>query len=309
VYVPNSESANVDVIDPRTLHVLSSFPVGALPQHIVPSYDLRTLYVTNDLGNSLTPINPRTARPEKTIPVADPYNLYFTPNGRYAIVVAERLGRLDFRDAQTFRLHRALAVPCTGVNHMDFSGSGRYAIASCEFSGQLLKIDLERQRVVDVIKPPFARPIPQDVRVGPNGRLFYIADLAAGGVWKLDGPSFRIIGFDRTGAGAHGLIVSRDARFLYVANRNAGTISVISFRTTLVVRTWRLPGPSSPDMGGVSADGRTLWLSGRYNSVVYAINTRTGRLLARIPVGYSPHGVLVWPQPGHYSLGHVGILR
>jgi DNA-binding beta-propeller fold protein YncE len=192
---------------------------------------------------------------------------------------------------------------------MDFSGNGRYAIASCEFSGQLLKIDLQRERVVDVVKPPFAHPIPQDVRVGPNGRLFYIADLAAGGVWKLDGPRFRIVGFDHTGAGAHGLVVSRNARFLYVANRNAGTISVISFRTTRVVRTWQLPGASSPDMGGVSADGRTLWLSGRYNSVVYAINTRTGRLRARIPVGYSPHGVLVWPQPGEYSLGHVGILR
>ena len=308
VYVPNSESDSVDVIDPRTFRVVDHFAVGALPQHVVPAYDLKTLYVNNDVGNSLTPIDPRTGRPGTPIPVDDPYNLYFTPNGLYAIVVAERLHRLDFRNAHSFRLYRSLTVPCAGVNHMDFSGDGRYAIVSCEFSGQLLKLDVRRQRVVATLTLP-APAIPQDVRVAPTGGLFYVADLAAGGVWKVNGRRFRVVGFDRTGAGAHGLVMSRNTKLLYVANRNAGTISMISFKTTRVVRTWRLPGGGSPDMGGVSGDGRVLWLSGRYNSVVYAIDTRNGRLLARIPVGASPHGVLVWPQPGRYSLGHVGILR
>ena len=308
VYVPNSESGTVDEIDPATFRVVREFTVGALPQHVTPAYDLKTLYVNNDLGNSLTPINPRTGQAGRPIPVDDPYNLYFTPGGRYAIVVAERLHRLDFRDAHSFRLHHSLTVPCAGVNHMDFSADGRYAIVSCEFSGQLLKLDVRRERIAATLTLP-GHAIPQDVRLAPNGRLFYIADLAAGGVWKLNGNRFRIVGFDPTGAGAHGLVVSRNAKLLYVANRNAGTISVIGFKTTRVVRTWRLPGGGSPDMGGVSANGRVLWLSGRYNSVVYAINTHNGRLLARIPVGASPHGLLVWPQPGRHSLGHVGTMR
>jgi hypothetical protein len=75
------------------------------------------------------------------------------------------------------------------------------------------------------------------------------------------------------------------------------------------VKTWRLPGGGSPDMGGVSADGRVLWLSGRYDSEVYAISTATGKLLHRIRVGRGPHGLCVWPQPGRYSIGHTGILR
>ncbi len=62
-------------------------------------------------------------------------------------------------------------------------------------------------------------------------------------------------------------------------------------------------------MGGVSADGKVLWLSGRYDSEVYAIDTDDGHLLARIPVGQGPHGLCVYPQPGRYSLGHTGILR
>src|SRR5919204_2925700 len=308
VYVPNSEGDSVDVIDPRTFRVVEHFAVGALPQHVTPAFDLKTLYVNNDVGNSLTPIDPETGRPGAPIPVDDPYNLYFTPDGRYAIVVSERLHRLDFRYPHSFRLHHSIAVPCAGVNHMDFSGDGRYAIVSCEFSGQLLKLDVRRERVIATLTLP-GHAIPQDVRVAPTGGLFYVADLAAGGVWKINGARFRVVGFDRTGGGAHGLVVSRNAKLLYVANRSAGTISLISFKTTRVVRTWRLPGGGSPDMGGVSASGNVLWLSGRYNGVVYAIDTRSGRLLARIPVGASPHGVLVWPQPGRYSLGHVGILR
>jgi YVTN family beta-propeller protein len=309
VYVPNSGSGTVDVIDQRTFKVVDHFAVGALPQHITPAYDLSTLYVNDDVGNSLTPIDPRTGRPGKPIAVDDPYNLYFTPDGRYAIVVAERLHRLDFRDARTFKLHRALDVPCAGVNHMDFSADGRYAIVSCEFSGQLLKLDVRAEKVLRVMHLPAHASIPQDVRLQPDGRRFWVADLAAGGVWTVDGDRFRVTGFVHTGAGAHGLVVSRDAKLLYVANRNDGSVSVISFRTGRVVATWRLPGGGSPDMGAVSADGKVLWLSGRYNGVVYAIDTSSGRLLAKIPVGAGPHGVAVWPQPGRYSLGHTGILR
>jgi DNA-binding beta-propeller fold protein YncE len=151
--------------------------------------------------------------------------------------------------------------------------------------------------------------MPQDVKLSPDGRVFYVADMMSGGVWLIDAHRWRKIGFERTGRGAHGLYPSRDSRTLYVSNRDEGTISLISFRTRRPYAKWRLPGGGSPDMGGVSADGRVLWLSGRYNAEVYAISTVTGRLLHRIKVGAGPHGLCVWPQPGRYSIGHTGILR
>lgn len=309
VYVPNSESDTVDVIDQHTFRVIGRFPVGALPQHVTPSYDLKTLYVLDDAGNELTPIDPRSGRPRRrVIPVADPYNLYFTPSGRFAIVVAERQRRLDFRNPKTMRLERDLPVPCAGVDHLDFSAEGSYALASCEFSGRLLKVDVGRPRLLASLHLP-AGASPQDVKLSPDGRLFYVADKNRSGVWLVDGRRLRVVGFLHTGLGAHGLYVSRDARFLYVSNRGQGSVSVVSFRRRRVVATWRIPGGGSPDMGGVSADGRTLWLSGRYNGVVYAIDTRSGSLRARIPVGASPHGLAVWPQPGRHSLGHTGIMR
>lgn len=310
VYVPNSMSNTVDVISQRTLKIVEQFPVGALPQHVTPSYDLRTLYVDNDLGNSLTPINPQTGRPGTPIPVEDPYNLYFTPDGRFAIVVAERLQRLDFRSPDTMHLVHSLSVPeCRGVDHMDFSADGRYAFASCEFAGRMIEIDLRTQQVVRTLVLDNGLSSPQDVKLSPDGRTVYVADQQNGGVWEIDPSSFRLIGFLKTGAGAHGLYPSRNATVMYVSNRQAGSISVVSFRTRRVIRSWQLPLPASPDMGGVSADGSTLWLSGRYNAVVYAIDTHTGHLRAAIPVGDGPHGLCVWPQPGRYSLGHTGILR
>jgi YVTN family beta-propeller protein len=310
VYVPNSVSDTVDVISQRTMKVIEQFPTGSLPQHVTPAWNLKTLYVDNDLGNSLTPINPRTARPGRPIPVEDPYNLYFTPDGRFAIVVAERLQKLDFRNPTTMQLIHSLSVPaCRGVDHMDFSADGRYAFASCEFSGRMIEVDLRTQRVIHTLVLGGGLASPQDVKLSPDGRILYVADQQAGGLWEISPGKFRVIGFLHTGAGAHGLYPSRDARVMYVSNRAAGTISVVSFRTRRVVATWVLPAPASPDMGGVSADGRTLWLSGRYNAVVYAINTVTGRLRARINVGLGPHGLCVWPQPGRYSLGHTGIMR
>jgi YVTN family beta-propeller protein len=167
---------------------------------------------------------------------------------------------------------------------------------------------MNSRRVVRTISFPTALARPQDVKLSPDGTLFYVADMTNGGVWEIDARTFVIVGFLPTGSGAHGLYPSRDAKDLYVSNRDAGTVSVIDFSSRSVIATWSIPG-GSPDMGGVSADGRVLWLSGRYDREVYAISTADGRLIARIPVGSGPHGLCVWPQPGRYSLGHTGVMR
>ena len=309
VYVPNTLSDTVTVIDPATYKVIDTIQVGHEPQHVVPSWDLKTLWVNNDLGNSLTPIDPATGRVGAPVDVHDPYNLYFTPDGKYAVVMASNDHALVFRDAHTMKVVKSVPSECAGVNHADFSPDGRYFIVSCEFSGDLLKVDTAKMEIVAKQKIPLDGSMPQDVKISPNGKVWYVADMMANGVWELDGDSFSVPTLLRTGAGAHGLYVSRDSKDLYISNRGEGSISVLDFATGQLVHKWQIPGGGSPDMGGVSADGKVLWLSGRYNSEVYAMSTTDGRLLARIPVGDGPHGLCVYPQPGRYSLGHTGIFR
>jgi len=344
VYVPNLRGNDVWVIDPATLKVVDRFKVGVGPQHVVPSWDMKTLWVANNAertpNGSLTPIDPKTGKPGKTIPVDDPYNMYFTPDGRSAIVVAEAFKRLDFRDPHTFELQSSLVVPrCGGINHADFSIDGRYAIFTCEFTGSVAKIDLVNRKVLGylqlilpgkptkIVKGPDGRDeticttwkgMPQDIRVSPDGRTWYIADMMSDGIYVVDGESFTQTDYIRTSTGAHGLYPSRDGRKLYIANRGSnrihgppkgkGGVSVLDFATRKIVAEWPIPGGGSPDMGNVSADGKQLWLSGRYDDVVYVIDTDTGAV-KQIKVGAEPHGLTVWPQPGRYSLGHTGNMR
>ena len=308
IYVPNTQSDTVTIIDPATYRVLRTVPVGNEPQHVVPSWDLKTLWVNNDLGNSLTPINPATGAFGKPVSVHDPYNLYFTPDGKYAIVMASKDKQIVFRDAHTMAVVRKVPVPCLGVNHADFSPDGRYFIVSCEFSAQLLKVDTAAMKVVGTMSLP-GGGMPQDVKIAPDGHMFYIADMMRDGIWFVEGGSFTLHGLLHTGAGAHGEYISRDSTKMYISNRGEGSISLLDVRTDKLVGKWLIPGGGSPDMGGVSSDGKVLWLSGRYNGVVYAISTVNGALLARIKVGLGPHGLCVYPQPGRYSLGHTGVFR
>ncbi len=335
VYVPDQRSGSVQVIDPRTYAVVDRFTVGRSPEHVVPSHDLGTLWVNSDAGNSMTPIDPTTGKPGTTLPVADPYNLYFSPDGSAALVMAERLRRVDVRNPHTMALERSLPVPfCAGLNHADYTADLRTFVASCEFGGKLLVIDANAtvvKKVIDlnvVATPgatspdmarsmggpkaglaPGATSMPQDVRLTPDGRFFLVADMLRNGVWVVSTSTFSVVRFIRTGLGAHGIYPSRDASSIYVSNRDEGTISVLDAASLTQTALWTIPGGGSPDMGGVSADGTELWMSGRYNATVYVFDTKTGRVTHRITVDAGPHGLLVWPQPGRFSLGHTGNMR
>jgi len=309
VYVPNNGSSSVSIIDPKTYKVIRTVSVPFSPEHVVPSWDLRTLWVNSDRGNALTPIDPATGQFGKPMSINDPYNLSFPPDGKYAIVMAEAAHQIVFRDAHTMAIHKIVPVKCDGVNHADFSPDGRYFIATCEFSGDLVKVDTASETIIGTLHLPQPHSMPQDIKISPDGKTWYVADMQTSGIWMLNGDKFADPSFMPTGDGAHGLYVSRDSKVMYIANRGEGSVSVLDFATNKLIAKWQIPGGGSPDMGGLSADGKVLWLSGRYHGVVYAFDTTDGHLIAKIKVGSEPHGLAIWPQPGRYSLGHTGILR
>ena len=330
IYVPNTIDHTVSVIDPVRLRVVSTMPTGLYPEHVIVAHDLQSLWIASTKGNLLTRIDPETGAVDRPIAVEDPYNVYFTLDGRTMIVITERDTRLDFRNASTLSLEGSVRLQCKGANHLDFTADGKAALVSCEFSGQLFRLNLATRAVEGYLtlrSPPHPgdslpgrmRSMPQDVRLSPNGRVFYVADMMADGVFVIAADSLRQVGFIPTGRGAHGIAVGRGGSPFFIANRGwhttlggrrgPGSVSVLDPIAGRVTETWVVPGGGSPDMGNVSADGRTVWFSGRYDDEVYAFDTETGALRARIPVGRGPHGLAVWPLPGRFSLGHTGNMR
>ncbi len=353
IYVPNLRSNDVYVVDPVAMKVTKRFKVGIGPQHVVPSWDLRTLWVTNNAegrtDGSLTPIDPRTGKPGTAIPVDDPYNMYFSPDGKSAIVVAEARKRLDFRDPQTMALQYSIDTPgCAGINHADFSIDGRFAIFTSEFSGAVVTIDLAGPKVLGYLQlsmpdtrfkevPGAARVqagkpwepgeteictvkkgMPQDIRSSPDGKRFYIADMHADGVHIVDGASFTKVGFITTSIGAHGLYPSRDGKSLYVANRGSHKIHGSKLGnggvTVIDFATEKVVARWGVPGGG-SPDMGNVSADGKYLWLAARYDDVVYRFdtsngdVAQVKVGAEPHGLTVWPQPGRYSLGHTGNLR
>lgn len=105
----------------------------------------------------------------------------------------------------------------------------------------------------------------------------YVPNLRSNDVYVIDPTTYKIVDRFHVGASPQNVVPSWDLQTLWVAN---------------------------------NAEGRDLQrgLSGRFDDVVYAIDTATGSVKS-IPVGMEPHGLTVWPQPGRYSLGHTGNMR
>ncbi len=305
VYVPNVIDGTVIVIDPYTFEIVDSYEVGELPFHVTPSWDMKRLYVNNEASGTFTVIDPLTGRPSGTIEAPFPYNFYYTPDGEKAIVVAERLQTLEFRDPGTWELLGSVYIPWPGVDHMDFSADGRYLLASSEWSGVVSKVDVEKMELVGYAEVTGDLPI--DIKLSPDGEVFYVANQGSGGVSVIEPDSMQEIGFIPTGAGAHGLQISRDAKTMYVSNRMEGTVSVIDLATNEVTDTWITGG--TPDMFQLSPDGKRLWVSGRYDGAVYVLDTGSGELVSTIYTGAEPHGIAYFPNPGRFSLGHNGVYR
>ncbi len=308
VYVPNGVPGTVEVIDPSTFKVVRriSFGYHSYPEHVTPSYDLRWLYADVDASNALAQIDPRTGKLVRLIHgITRPYNLYFTPDGKRAIDVAEADNTLIFMDPHSWKPIKSVMMPCNGSDHADFGPPGSsYLLISCEYDGNIIKVDWQKMKVLKVLN---VGGMPIDVKLTPNGKRFLVANQGLGGVSIIDPTTMKQSGFIPTAQGAHGMALSRDTTHMYVTDRLAGEISRIDLSTLKVDATWNVGG--SPDMAQVSPDGSQLWVTNRFGTTVSVISTKTGKVLHHIEVGPDPHGLTYFPEPGRFSLGHNGVYR
>lgn len=288
LYVPDGRG--VYVIEPGRFRVVGRIAVAA--SRVVPSWDLRRLWAL--VGGALVPLE--GTKPGVPVRTAAS-GLYFTPDGRDALVLGRR--RLEVGDPQSMRLRASIPLPCA-AEYADFSHDGAFLAASC--ARRLVRVDVIRRRVTGTLALPMGTRA-GDLRLSPDGTVFYVADAIRGGVWLVDAARFTRVGFVRTGAGARWLAAGRAALFVV----GAGSVSLVDFRTRRVTARWALPG--SPVLGGISGNGSRLWLADSASRLVYALSAQTGKVLGKVRVHGRPLTVCVPPQPGHISVGGTGLYR
>jgi YVTN family beta-propeller protein len=285
--VLNSDDDSLSVVSSDGYHEVSRIHIGRGPHHLIVSPDGHTLIVAMSGSNELVLIDRATGIETKRIEASDPYQIGFSPDGKWFVAASIRLDRIDIYDASNYQLvHRLPAA--TMPSHLAFARDGGTVFVTLQGTSGLIAVDLATGKPVWMVP---VGPTPAGIITRPGGTLL-IGVMGADYIAEVDPKDGSIVRKVHTGNGAHNFLATPDGKTLYVSNRVAGTVSVLDAATLDVTGT--LVAPGGPDDMALSPDGRELWVTGRWHAAVDVIELASGALKATVPVGRSPHGIFVY---------------
>jgi YVTN family beta-propeller protein len=287
VIVLNSDDDSLSVIDGDTYKETSRVHIGRAPHHLMVTPDRRSLIIAMSEGNQLVFIDRATGTIARKIEISDPYQIGFSPDGKWFVSNSLRLNRIDIYDAKTYQLKYRLPAP-TMPSHIGFSPDSTTVYVSLQGTDRLIAIRLATGKVL--WNAPVGRQ-PAGVWMRKSGKIL-VAIMGSDYIAEIDPQDGHMLRRIKTGSGAHNFQISPDRRTLYVTDRVAGTVSVLDNDTLAVTGTLQAPG--GPDDMVMSRDGKELWVTGRWHEWVDVINIASGKLKACIPVGRSPHGIFLY---------------
>ncbi|HEV2188280.1 MAG TPA: YncE family protein [Stellaceae bacterium] len=284
--VLDSDDDALSVVSSDGYHEVSRTHIGRGPHHLIVSPDGRTLILAMSGSNELVLIDRTTGIESKRVEASDPYQIGFSPDGKWFVSASLRLDRIDIFDAKTFQvIHRLPAA--TIPSHIAFSRDSGTVFVTLQGTGSLISIDLASGKVNWTV--PIGRT-PAGIVTRPTGTLL-AGIMGSDYIAEIDPQDGHVIQKIHTGNGAHNFLASPDGKTLYVTNRVAGTISVLDADTLAITATLMAPG--GPDDMALSPDGKELWVTDRWHASVGVIELASGTLKT-IPVGRSPHGIFVY---------------
>jgi YVTN family beta-propeller protein len=290
VFVLNSLEASISVIDPVTWTETKRIPTGKEPHHLYLTPDEKSLVIANALGDTLLFVDPRTAEVQRTVRgILDPYQLRFSPDMKWFVTAANRLNHLDIYHWNGTDLTLAKRISTSKTpSHVWIDSTSTRLFSTMQDSDELVMVDLPTQTLKWRAK---TGAMPADVFGTPDDKFLLIGLTGGTGVevYDVTGAAPKLIKTIPTGAGAHAFRGVGDKRHVFVSNRVANTISKIDYQTMTVVANFAAPG--GPDCMDVSPDGRTLYVASRWAQRMTVIDTTTGKIVQRVKVGRSPHGV------------------
>ncbi len=290
VYVLNSRDANVSVLDAVTGAEKARVPTLREPHHLVYTPDRREIVLGDSAGNEFQFLDPGTGAVTRRMRISNPYHLLYSPDRTMLTVASLRRNQIDIYDATTLELRHRLEAKSM-PSHIAWSPDSRVSYVTLQDNNRLAAVEAATGRLLWTV-PTGKTPagIVYDTRHG-----LLVANMGEDNVTVQSPQDGRILARVRTAAGAHNVFPSPDGLTLYVTNRVAGTITALDAGTLAAVRTMRAPG--APDCLDFSADGGQLWFTQRVANKVGVIDIETGALIANIPVGRSPHGILFHALP------------
>ncbi len=284
--VLNSDDDSLSVID-ASYRETSRVYLGRGPHHLVPTPDGRTLIIAMSGSNELVLIDRITGTEKQRMAASDPYQIGFSPDGKWFVAASLRLDRIDIYNAQTYEIvHRLPAASMP--SHIAFSRDSKTAYVTLQGTSSLTAIDLDSGKELWTV-PTGSQPA--GIVTRPSGTLL-VGVMGADYIAEFDPHDGGLIRRIKTGAGAHNFLASPDGKTLYVSNRVAGTISVLDAETLAVTGTIAAPG--GPDDMALTPDGLELWVTGRWHAWVNVIELALGAIKTTVPVGRSPHGIFVY---------------
>jgi YVTN family beta-propeller protein len=288
VIVLNSDDDSLSLIDPHTHIETSRVQIGRGPHHMMPLPDDSALLIGLTTVNQLLVVDRKTGAVTKRISMMDPYQLGFSPDGKYFVTTALRQDFVDIYPGKLSDNVKPLARVKSGVmpSHISFSLDSRFVYVTEQGSGTVSKIDLAAGKVVNRVAVGRA---PAGIWVTPDGRHLLVGVMGENYVAVIDSATDKVVDRIVTGRGAHNFLAKGDKRHVFVTNRVEDTVSMIDMQTLKVVESFKVPG--TPDDMELSADGKTMWVTARSRMDVAVVNMETRQVEKRIRVGRSPHGI------------------
>ena len=264
--VLNKSDHEAVLVDPTTLQTVAKIPTGHGPHEVAVSPDARTAYVANYGMFAVFREGQRQDHPGNTISVID-------------------LDRRAVRD--TFDLGEY-----TRPHGMWVSRDGQFLWVTCEGAQSVLELDAESGAIRKAWKT--GQEVSHMLVPTPDEKKLYVANIRSGSVTVIDRASGRVESLP-TGEGAEGIDITPDGREVWVTNRGAQTVAVISTTDDSVVTRFE-SGGQMPIRVKFTPDGREAWISNARSNTVTVFDAHTRRLLATIEVGAVPVGIQMTPD-------------
>lgn len=296
LYITNTKSDSISVIDTNTFEVTGTIPLGKGKSNRIAFHpDGKTAWVVYDKSRDLGVVDAEAQRLVKRVKIGgNPYNLAFTPDGRYLYVLDwssdASNDEVIIYDLTAERVDGRIEVS-TWPAHGIFTRDGRTFYVSSETAGNFAAIDTASRKITHTV---WTGGDAMGLALTADEQILYAGAGEARSVVKVDTATVKAVGAISVPWIVHETTLTLDGQFLYVTLRKANKIAVVRTADDKVVAT--IPQPGYPDLVVMEPTGRYAFVTNRYADVVTVIDVRTHTQVRTIPVGKAPHGMAFRPR-------------